>query len=123
MANNLTKSQKFAIEHLDGNLLVSASAGSGKTFVMIERVKRLILEGLASVDSILAVTYTKLAAEEMKEKLVKSLIKEINSGNNVEMFKQQLRLIPLSSISTFHSFCGNLLRSYFYAIEIGRAPV
>ena len=68
----LTETQRRAVLHDGGNVLVSASAGSGKTFVMIERVIRLILEGKADADSILAVTYTRLAAEEMKEKLVKN---------------------------------------------------
>ena len=50
--------QKEAIEFDGGNILVSASAGSGKTFTMIERVKRLILEKGVDVNSILAVTFT-----------------------------------------------------------------
>ena len=58
----LTISQKLAINADNANILVSASAGSGKTFVMIERVKRLILEKGIDVNRILCVTFTEKAA-------------------------------------------------------------
>ena len=116
--NSLTPSQKKAIDERGKNMLVSASAGSGKTFVMIERVKKLIIEGEASVSNILAVTYTKLAADEMKQKLIKAIIGEINAGNNSERFRRELKLIPSASVSTFHSFCNNLLKTYFYLIGL-----
>lgn len=114
----LTETQRRAVLHDGGNVLVSASAGSGKTFVMIERVIRLILEGKADADSILAVTYTRLAAEEMKEKLVKAVVAEINGGGDSERFRKTLSEIPTADISTFHSFCANLLRTYFYAANV-----
>ena len=59
--------------HDDGNILVSASAGSGKTHTMIERVKRLVLEKNVNVGQILCVTFTEKAASEMKEKLKSAL--------------------------------------------------
>ena len=58
---------------VEGNALVSASAGSGKTAVMIERIKRLILDGKAEVLEILATTFTTLAATQIKEKLTKAI--------------------------------------------------
>ncbi len=60
-----TPEQRAAIE-AEGEVLVSASAGSGKTFVMVEKLIRLILTGKADVSSVLAVTFTNLAAAEMK---------------------------------------------------------
>ena len=54
----LKEEQRLAIEHGEGDLLVSASAGSGKTFVMINRAIRLILEGKARLSELLAVTFT-----------------------------------------------------------------
>ena len=65
----LTKYQGDAISHNLGNAIVSASAGSGKTFVVIQRIIRLITEENVNVNEILAVTFTNLAANEMKEKL------------------------------------------------------
>ena len=80
-----TAEQRRAIDAEGGDALVSASAGSGKTFVMINRIIRLILEGKAEVRDILAVTYVKLAAAEMKEKLAKALLAEIvKGGENAE---------------------------------------
>lgn len=113
-----TEMQKRAVIEEGKNLLVSASAGSGKTYVMIERVIRLILEGKADVNSILAVTYTVAAAEEMKQKLIKAVVGEINSGRDTDRFRKTLADIPTASISTFHGFCSSLLRNYFYAANL-----
>lgn len=112
-----TPMQRVAVETEGGNLLVSASAGSGKTYVMIERVIRLILEGKTEAGRILAVTYTTAAADEMKQKLVKAIVAEINGGgNDVERLRKSLAQVPTASVSTFHSFCANLIRTYFYAL-------
>ena len=115
---NYTPDQRKAVIAEGRNVLVSASAGSGKTFVMIERVIRLIVEGRAEVGEILAVTYTTAAAEEMKQKLVKAIIAEINAGRDVARFRKALSEVPTASISTFHSFCANLIRTYFYALDV-----
>ena len=63
-----------------GNLLVSASAGSGKTTVVVEKVLRLIEDG-ADVRRILLMTFTRAAAKEMREKLVKKLYASGKAGN------------------------------------------
>ena len=76
----LKKEQLEAINHNEGNVLISASAGSGKTFVMIQRLIRLIIEKRATVKEILAVTFTEAAAHEMKEKLKKELARQIELG-------------------------------------------
>ena len=68
-----TPEQQAAID-AEGEVLVSASAGSGKTFVMIEKIIRLIESGKAEVGSVLAVTFTNLAAAEMKERLRAALV-------------------------------------------------
>ena len=116
-----TPDQRRAIEHDGGDALVSASAGSGKTFVMISRIIRLILEGKAEVGDILAVTYVKLAASEMKEKLTKAVLAEVaKGGERAELLRAQLAEIPTASISTLHAFCGDFLRTYFF--EAGLDP-
>ena len=84
-----TINQQKAIEHNSGNMIVSASAGSGKTFVVINRIIRLITKQNVSVSEILAVTFTNLAASEMKEKLKTAIIKEINESNNAENCKRR----------------------------------
>ena len=112
----LTEEQRAAIEST-GETLVSASAGSGKTFVMIEKIIALILEGKAEISSVLAVTFTNLAAAEMKEKLKRAIIARINEENDSDTkarLRCQLNEIGASDISTLHSFCANVIRRYFY---------
>ena len=73
-----TPEQTEAIERRDQNLLVAAAAGSGKTAVLVERIKRLILEERCPIDRMLIVTFTNAAASEMKEKIEKAVRKEID---------------------------------------------
>ncbi len=113
----LKEEQARAVFHDDGNILVSASAGSGKTFVMIERLIRLIAEGKAGVKQILAVTFTEMAASEMKEKLKNALIEKINQTGDKRLIKE-LQEIPTADISTLHAFCARLIRTYFYAVGV-----
>ena len=120
MSDRFTEEQRAAID-AEGRVIVSASAGSGKTTVMIEKIIRLILSG-TDVGEILAVTFTKKAAAQMKEKLCKALIDSINStGISAEKrtaLKKQLSEIPNADISTIHSFCAKLIRSHFFAAEV-----
>ena len=118
--DNLTAEQKKAVLFKKGNALVSASAGSGKTFVVIERIIRLVTEENVGIDRILAVTFTNLAAAEMKEKLKTALTKEYNETGEAR-FKAELDKLPLASISTLHAFCSDLLRKYFYAAGVDAA--
>ena len=115
-----TEEQIKAIES-EGRTIVSASAGSGKTTVMIEKIIRLIKEG-ADVEEILAVTFTKKAASQMKEKLSKALIEAINAPETTPEkraeLKKQLSAVPGADISTIHSFCAKLIRRHFYAAGV-----
>lgn len=113
--NNLTPEQVQAINERGKNLLVSASAGSGKTFVMIERIKEMIARKEVSVKELLVVTFTKAAASEMKERLIKGL--EAVEPKN-EYILEQLSEIQASTISTLHSFCAKLLKTYFYVVGL-----
>lgn len=102
-----------------GEVLVSASAGAGKTTVMIKRLADILEEG-ASLDNVLAVTFTKKAAAQMKEKLRKELIERLNTveGDKRENIRLQLSKINSADISTIHSFCARLVRTYFYALNV-----
>ncbi len=114
----LTKEQLAAVES-GGKVIVSASAGSGKTFVMIEKLTRAVENG-ADLDNVLAVTFTKKAAAQMKEKLRKSLVNRlaVAEGAAKNRLKTQISKIASADISTIHSFCARLLRTHFYAIGI-----
>ena len=100
-----TKEQAEAIRKRGKNILVSAAAGSGKTAVLVERIKKLISEENISLDEMLIVTFTNAAASEMREKIVSAI-------------PEQMDQIHKSHISTFHSFALDVIRRYFHLIEI-----
>jgi len=114
-----TAEQQAAID-ARGKIIVSASAGSGKTAVMIERLVTLVLNG-ADVREMLAVTYTRKAAAQMREKLRAALIERIGSSEEADRnrLKEQLKQLPLADICTMHVFCARLIRSYFYLLDVG----
>lgn len=114
----LTSEQSAAIG-AEGKVIVSASAGSGKTFVMIEKLVNLVVGG-ADLDEILAVTFTKKAAAQIKEKLRAAIIKKIDGAadDSKRRLKAQLQKIASANISTIHSYCKKLIRTYFYALGI-----
>lgn len=95
------------------NMLVSASAGTGKTTVMIERIARLISQGV-NVDQIVVVTFTTLAAAEMKTRLLAKLSQLADNAR----VREQLEKLDTAYICTLHSFCSDLLRNYFYVVDI-----
>jgi len=87
-------SQQQAIEHVNGPMLVVAGAGTGKTTVLTRRIARLIEEGHARADEVLAVTYTINAANQMRQRVQSALGAAKSKGLQVE---------------TFHAYCNNLL--------------
>ena len=114
-----TKQQEEAIRLRNKNILVSAAAGSGKTAVLVERIKKLILEDKISLDQFLIVTFTNAAASEMKEKLIRAITKEIEeNAADSEFLQKQLDLAETANISTFHSFALEVIRRYFYLTDI-----
>ncbi|MGI6722193.1 MAG: helicase-exonuclease AddAB subunit AddA [Anaerovoracaceae bacterium] len=114
-----TDRQERAITEKGHDLLVSAAAGSGKTTVLIERIRRLIIDEGVDVDRLLVVTFTKAAADEMKEKLIRALQKGIvQDPQHAARMKAQLDNIYRASISTFHAFALNIVKRYFYLIDI-----
>lgn len=115
-----SEKQSLAIEERGKNILVSAAAGSGKTAVLVERIKQLMLKDKMDIDRMLILTFTNAAAGEMRERIYKVLSDELSQGNDgAERFlNKQLDLIYLANISTFHSFCIEVLRKNFYAINL-----
>ncbi len=112
-----TKEQLEVIFHKQGNILVSASAGSGKTHTMIERIKRLVKEEGVGINEILAVTFTEAAASDMKDKIRASLSENVEE-TKINKLKQLIEDLPTADVCTMHSFCGKLIRTYFFACGV-----
>lgn len=117
-----TPQQNNAITAQGRNILVSAAAGSGKTAVLVERVKRLITsdESPVDIDRLLIVTFTNAAAAEMKYRISKSLKDLIKREPDNKNASRQLSLLPNAQICTIDSFCINLAREYFFELGINR---
>lgn len=114
-----TKQQQEAIDLRDHNILVSAAAGSGKTAVLVERIKQLIIKDGVGLDQFLIVTFTNAAASEMKEKLITAITNAIEEEPKRSAFlRKQLDLAANANISTFHSFALEVIRRYFYLTDI-----
>jgi len=94
--NSITKNQEAPIRHFKGPALIIAGPGAGKTLVVTERVKFLILEKSVDPKRILVTTFTEKAAQELKIKLAESV------GRKAESIH----------ISTIHSFCKTMLEKY-----------
>lgn len=115
-----TKEQQQVITERDCSLLVSAAAGSGKTAVLVERIIEKISarKDPVDVDRLLVVTYTHAAANEMKERIRKAIEKKVEQEPDNEHLIRQLSLIHKAQITTIHSFCLNLLRDYYYKLDL-----
>ncbi len=116
-----TKNQQAAIDARGEQVLVSAAAGSGKTAVLTERVKRILSdeENPCSPTEILVVTFTKAAAGEMRERIAKALKDEIKNNPPKKMYlKKQINLLPTADICTMDSFCAKIVRENFNLAEI-----
>lgn len=100
--------QEKVLQNQNKNMLVSASAGSGKTYIMIKYISKLICEKKVPVKDLLVLTFTKVAAAEMKERLTKSL----KEYGNEDFIVEQIDALSVSNISTIHSFCEKYLKKY-----------
>ncbi len=109
ITQNLNPEQLKAVETLEGPLIIFAGAGSGKTRVLTHRIANLIVSGMAEPQNILAVTFTNKAAKEMRERA-------LNLLHKLNIYSSQPPLI-----STFHSFCVQVLRSYIHILDYSPA--
>ncbi|OKH37093.1 ATP-dependent DNA helicase PcrA [[Phormidium ambiguum] IAM M-71] len=130
--SHLNPSQRRAVEHHCGSLLVVAGAGSGKTRALTYRIANLILKHKIDPENILAVTFTNKAAREMKERIEKlfaeqivekttgksfaSLSPEEQTSWRSRIYKEYIKPIW---VGTFHSLCARILR---YDIEKYQDP-
>ncbi|MDE6372521.1 MAG: UvrD-helicase domain-containing protein, partial [Clostridia bacterium] len=121
-AINWTKEQLEVINSVDSNTLVSASAGSGKTAVMLERVVRLIVgengNGKTPLRRIIMVTFNESVASELKSKIGARLAKRLLDSQDKEYLREQIEDAPLADISTMHSLCSTIIKNNFEYLGI-----
>ncbi|MBS4188825.1 helicase-exonuclease AddAB subunit AddA [Bacillus sp. FJAT-49705] len=115
-----TDDQWKAIMAKGQDILVAAAAGSGKTAVLVERIINKIIseEDPINVDELLVVTFTNASAAEMRHRIGEALEKAINENPKSIHLRKQLSLLNKASISTLHSFCLEMIRKYYYMIDI-----
>ena len=115
-----TNEQLQAIETRRCNLLVAAAAGSGKTAVLVERIIRIITddENPVDIDRLLVVTFTSAAAAEMRERIAGAISKALENNPNSKNLQRQLTLLSRANITTMHSFCLDVIKNYFYTIDL-----
>ncbi|MBM7636441.1 helicase-exonuclease AddAB subunit AddA [Streptococcus saliviloxodontae] len=119
-AQKMTAEQIEAIYTSGTNILVSASAGSGKTFVMVQRILDQLSRGI-SIDRLFISTFTVKAAGELRERLEKGLTERLSQAEDQEtqqFFAQQLALLPTADIGTMDAFTQKLVNQYGYLLGI-----
>ena len=121
-----SKEQKKTAEQIEAiytagqNILVSASAGSGKTFVMAERILDQLARGV-EISQLFISTFTVKAATELKERLEKKISQQIQETNDVDLKQhlgRQLADLPNAAIGTMDSFTQKFLGKHGYLIDI-----
>ena len=120
---NFTAEQEAAIRTIDKNVAVSAGAGSGKTRVLVERFLHILRQGAGQIGAgeILAITFTRKAAAEMKERIRTSMEQlAIAESENAAFWQGQLNELDRAQITTIHSFCNRILKEN--PVEAGLDP-
>jgi len=117
-----TSEQHKAVTHRGRNMLVSASAGTGKTAVLSGRCAEIAKDEKAdiSVLDMLVLTFTEAAADEMRSRIA-GMLRDKYLEAESRRLRRQLILLQGSDISTIHSFCKRLITEYFYKLELDPA--
>ena len=113
-----TNDQKKVIDSRSDNILVSASAGSGKTAVLVARIMAYILQDKVDIDDLLIVTFTRAAAGEMRERIAKAIADALEKDPDNEHLMRQMTLIHNAQITTIDGFCSYVLRSYCHLTDL-----
>ena len=115
-----TPQQSRAIDHSGSALLVSAAAGSGKTAVLVERAVRILCreEDPVDADRLLIVTFTRAAAASLRAKLAQRLSAELAKRPGSGHLRRQRMLLQRAPICTIDSYCLQLLKTHFSALDI-----
>lgn len=111
---NLTPFQEEALDY-SSNILLTANAGSGKTFVLSKRFVEILLNDQVDLENIVAITFTDKAAGELNKKIADEIESRISVEKNkkyLQKLESARRQLVSANISTIHSFCINVLREF-----------
>lgn len=114
MKKELTPYQKQALD-FEANILLTANAGSGKTFVLSKRFVEIILKEDVELDNIVAITFTDKAAGELNKRIageIESRIASETDEQKLRKLESVRRQLVSANISTIHSFCVSVLREF-----------
>jgi ATP-dependent helicase/nuclease subunit A len=109
-----SEEQQQAIRARRTNLLVSAAAGAGKTAVLVERILHLVIADQVDIDAVLVVTFTNAAASELKTRLHQALLR----GGDQNLLERQVKRLHLASICTIHAFGMEVIKQYYYFLDL-----
>ncbi len=115
-----TERQNEAITLHDLSMVVTAGAGTGKTFVLVEKYLNLIEKEGLRPGEILALTFTDKAAAEMKDRVRRTITRRLAEDPKSLTWKEAAEEVIIAPIMTFHAFCAQILREF--AIEAGIEP-
>ena len=117
---NFTPEQQKAISLRDRNILVSAAAGSGKTAVLVERIIQRVMdkEKPADIDRLLVMTFTKAAADQMRERILAAIEEKRMENPFDRHLQRQSALVHNAKITTIHGFCLDVIRNHFHEIDL-----
>ncbi len=113
-----TNEQEKVLSFNRKNMIVSASAGSGKTATLVEYISRLVANG-QSIKRILLLTFTRAASFEMKERLLKNFYEQSQNQNILNAIDD----IPTADISTIHAFLENIIKKNTNILNINEGFV
>ena len=116
--------RRIIAQELDDTIFVEASAGTGKTTSLVQRIVNLVVSGKTTMDRIAAITFTELAAAELRDRVRQDLEKAATDANRPEgereLCRQGVSDLDQANIRTLHSFAGQLLHER--PLEAGLPP-
>ncbi len=125
MALELTPAQKAAIEIHDRDLIVVAAAGSGKTHVLVQRFIQLLLNDFTQpLNAIVAITFTRKAAQEMRDRVRQELLKLLDDEEDArrrDAYQRWISQMDSARIQTIHSLCSDILRTNAAVVDLDPA--
>ena len=122
---SVTKQQAQVIDQLLNNKIsvVGAGAGSGKTHTTVAAVLEILERKLATLDQFILITFTNKAADELRERVEKELIKILTTVQDAQKrkyWREQQERLSSAFIGTIHSFCAQVLRTFGYEQRVAR---